>query len=206
VRRIGITANLRPVKDIDVFIRAAGELAEVYPHASFHIAGEGELRPSLEKLVADLNLTGRVFLPGTIKDVPGFLRALDIAVLCSRSEGMSNAVLEYMAAGKAIVATAVGGNVQLLEHERSGLLVPAGNPHRLAEAMRRLLDDPVLAIRLAQAARQRVEERYSREAMVRRFEDFYENLLWRDGFPRALTVTSPHPMSGEPSSFWSRSR
>jgi glycosyltransferase involved in cell wall biosynthesis len=185
-RRIGITANLRPVKDLDVFVRAAGEIAATFPHVSFHIAGEGELRPVLEKLVADLNLAGRIFLPGTIQDVPGFLGELDIAVLCSRSEGMSNAILEYMAAGKAIVATAVGGNEQLLEQERHGLLVPAGDPHRLAEAMRRLLNDHQLAIRLAQSARKRVEEHYSRKAMVRRFEDFYEELLWEDGFPSEM--------------------
>src|SRR5229473_5010865 len=144
MRRIGITANLRPVKDLDLFIHAAAKLTATHPHVSFHIAGEGELRPELEKLVSDLGLVDRVFLPGTIDDVPGFLRELDIAVLCSKSEGMSNAILEYMAAGKAIVATAVGGNGQLLEHERHGLLVPAGDPPRLAEAMRRLLNDPAL--------------------------------------------------------------
>jgi glycosyltransferase involved in cell wall biosynthesis len=186
IRRIGITANLRPVKDLDLFIHAAAKLTATHPHVSFHIAGEGELRPDLEKLVSDLSLADRVFLPGTIDDVPGFLRELDIAVLCSKSEGMSNAILEYMAAGKAIVATAVGGNVQLLEHERTGLLVPAGDPHSLVEAIRRLLDDPALAIRLARAARQRVEDRYSRQAMVRRFEDFYEQLLWEDRFPNAM--------------------
>jgi glycosyltransferase involved in cell wall biosynthesis len=184
--RIGITANLRPVKALDVFVRAAGKLTETYPQVTFHIAGEGGLRLELEKLVADLGLTDRIFLPGTIEDVPNFLRDLDIAVLCSKSEGMSNAILEYMAAGKAIVATAVGGNVQLLEHERHGLLVPPGDPHALAEAMCRLLDDPALAIRLARAARQRVEERYSRQAMVRRFEDFYEQLLWEDKFPNGM--------------------
>jgi glycosyltransferase involved in cell wall biosynthesis len=185
-QRIGITANLRPVKDLDLFIRAAAKLTATHPHVTFHIAGEGELRPVLEKLIVDLRLTDRIFLPGTIEDVSGFLRELDIAVLCSKSEGMSNAILEYMAAGKAIVATAVGGNVQLLKHERTGLLVPADDPHSLAEAIRRLLDDPSLAIRLARAARQRVEERYSREAMVRRFEDFYERLLWEDRFPNGM--------------------
>jgi glycosyltransferase involved in cell wall biosynthesis len=183
---IGITANLRPVKDLDIFIRAASLVAARHPRVTFHIAGEGELRASLENLVAELKLTDRVFLPGTIQDVPGFLAKIDIAVLCSRSEGMSNAILEYMAAGKAIIATAVGGNVQLLEHERSGLLVPPGDPHRLDEAIRRLLEDPALALRLAQAARKRVEERYSRQAMVRRFEAFYHDLLWGSDFPGDL--------------------
>jgi L-malate glycosyltransferase len=184
-RRIGVIANLRPVKDLDVFVRAAALVAAAHPRVTFHIAGEGELRPALEKLAAELGLANRFFLPGAIQNIPGFLAELDIAVLCSRSEGMSNAILEYMAAGLPIVATAVGGNVQLLEHERQGLLVPPGDPHRLAEAMCRLLDDPALARRLARAARQRVEERYSRHAMVRRFEAFYQNLLWGDGFARA---------------------
>jgi glycosyltransferase involved in cell wall biosynthesis len=165
-------------------VRAAGLVAATHPHVTFHIAGEGELRRTLEELVADLKLTDRIFLPGTIQDVPGFLAELDIAVLCSHSEGMSNAILEYMAAGKAIVATAVGGNGQLLDHERHGLLIPPGDPQLLAEAMRQLLDDPALALCLAQAARKRVEERYSREAMVRRFEAFYHDLLWGNGFPR----------------------
>ncbi len=194
-RRIGITANLRPVKDLDIFVRAAGLVAATHPHVTFHIAGEGELRRTLEELVADLKLTDRIFLPGTIQDVPGFLAELDIAVLCSRSEGMSNAILEYMAAGKAIVATAVGGNGQLLEHERHGLLVPPGDPHHLAEAMRRLLNYPALANRLAHAARERVEARYSRQAMVRRFEAFYRDLLWGTDFPCGSTLTLLWPSS-----------
>ena len=192
-RRIGITANLRPVKDLDTFVRAAGLVAATHPHVTFHIAGEGELRRTLEELVAELKLTDLVFLPGTIQDVPGFLAKLDIAVLCSRSEGMSNAILEYMAAEKAIVATAVGGNGQLLEHERHGLLIPPGDPYQLGEAMRRLLNDPALAFRLAQAARKRVEERYSRQAMVRRFEAFYQDLLWGTDFPAGSTLTLLRP-------------
>ena len=172
---------------------SAGLVAATHPHVTFHIAGEGELRRTLEELVADLKLTDRVFLPGTIQDVPGFLAKLDIAVLCSRSEGMSNAILEYMAAEKAIVATAVGGNGQLLEHERHGLLIPPGDPYQLGEAMRRLLNDPALAFRLAQAARKRVEERYSRQAMVRRFEAFYQDLLWGTDFPAGSTLTLLRP-------------
>ena len=88
------------------------------------------------------------------------------------------------------MATAVGGNGQLLEHERHGLLIPPGDPYQLAEAMRRLLDDPALALRLAQAARKRVEERYSRQAMVRRFEAFYHELLWGADFPCGVQLSS----------------
>jgi glycosyltransferase involved in cell wall biosynthesis len=175
--RVGVVANLRPVKDLDVFVRAAAEVSARHPGATFHVAGEGDQRPDLERLAAELGLAGRFFLPGSVKDVPAFLAGLDVAVLCSRSEGMSNAVLEYMAAGKAVVATTVGANTQLIEDGVHGLLVPPGNGKQLAVAISRLLADGKLATRLGAAARARVEERYSREAMVRRFEDFFEELI-----------------------------
>src|SRR5262249_45057347 len=94
----------------------------------------------------------------------------------SRSEGMSNAVLEYMAAGRPIVATAVGGNVELINDGVTGLLVPSDDTRALASGIARLLTDRALAARLGAAARRRAIERYGREAMVRRFEGFYESL------------------------------
>jgi glycosyltransferase involved in cell wall biosynthesis len=180
-RAVGVVANLRPVKGLDVFARAAAVLHATHPDVSFHVAGEGEQRPELERLAAELGLVNRFHLPGTVNDVPAFLARLNVAVLPSHSEGMSNALLEYMSAGKAIVATAVGGNVRLIENERHGLLVPAGDPGALAAAVRRLLDDGGLARRLGKAARRRVEEHYSRPAMVRRFEAFYEGLVRKGG-------------------------
>jgi glycosyltransferase involved in cell wall biosynthesis len=177
VRRVGIVANLRPVKELDVFVRAAADVSTAHRDITFQIAGEGELRPALEGLIAELGLADRFSLPGTVQNVPSFLAGLDVAVLCSRSEGMSNAVLEYMAAGRPIVATAVGGNVELLQGGKNGLLVPPGDAGALAAAIQRLLEDPALAARLASAARRRVEEHHSREAMVRRFEAFFEDLM-----------------------------
>jgi glycosyltransferase involved in cell wall biosynthesis len=176
-RRIGVVANLREVKGLDVFIRAASLVVSRFPTAIFHIAGEGDELESLQRLSNELGLSQNLVFEGTVRDIPRFLAELDIAVLPSRSEGMSNALLEYMAAGKAIVATAVGGNTSLIEDDVHGLLVPSENPGALAERIGRLLDDPMLADRLGHAARRRVESNYSREAMVRRFEIFYENLL-----------------------------
>jgi glycosyltransferase involved in cell wall biosynthesis len=175
--RIGVVANLRPVKGLDLFLRAAAEVGARFPSATFHIVGEGELKPELERRAVDLGIASRLFLPGSVADVPGFLAGLDVAVLCSHSEGMSNALLEYMAAAKPIVATAVGANGQLVRHNVEGFLVPPYDPTRLAGAIRRLLEDPRLAQRLGAAARRRAEEHYSRAAMVRRFEDFYSELM-----------------------------
>jgi glycosyltransferase involved in cell wall biosynthesis len=179
-RCVGVVANLRPVKDLNVFVRAAAEVGTHHPDVSFRIGGEGPLRPDLEQLVASLGLQDRCLLPGTVPDVATFLAELDVAVLSSRSEGMSNSLLEYMAAGRPIVATDVGANGQMIEHGVHGLLVPAGAPALLAAAINRLLDDANLAQRLGDAARRRAWEQYSREAMVRRFEDFYLSLLGRE--------------------------
>src|SRR6185437_4605932 len=171
-KRVGVVANLRSVKGLDVFVRAAAQVRTRHPQVMFEVAGEGELRAALEQQAAAEGLAERFTILGSVADVPGFLGRLDVAVLCSHAEGMSNALLEYMAAGRAIVTTAVGAATELIEDGVHGLLVPPGDAGRLAEAMRRLLDNPNLAQRLGEAARRRTLERFSREAMVRRFEDF----------------------------------
>jgi glycosyltransferase involved in cell wall biosynthesis len=177
--RVGVVANLRPVKGLEDFLRAAARVAQRYPEARFEVAGEGEFREPLGRLAGQLGLARRLHLPGQLPDVAGFLADLDVAVLSSHAEGLSNALLEYMAAGKPIVATAVGGNIDLIDDGIHGLLVPPRDPDRLAAAITALLDDPALAWRLGAAARRRVEDGYSRQAMVRRVENFYERLMRR---------------------------
>jgi len=175
--RIGAVANLRPVKNIDGLIRAAKLLTADYPDLQFAVAGEGDERPFLETQIQKAGLTGRFQLIGMVQDIPEFLSKLDIAVLCSHSESMSNALLEYMAAGRAIVGTDVGVNAKLARHEREGLIVPANNDRALVEAIRRYLNEPKLAETLGSAARLRAATNYSREAMVRRFESFFTQLV-----------------------------
>ena len=175
--RVGVVANLRPVKGLKDFVLAAARVQCRHPRAVFAVAGEGWLRADLERQAAAAGLAGRFELPGCVADVPGFLAGLDVAVLCSHSEGMSNALLEYMAASRPIVATAVGAASNLIADGVDGLLVPPGDAERLAVAIGRLLADRELAQRLGAAARRRALERYSREAMVRRFEEFYLSLL-----------------------------
>jgi len=175
--RIGLVGNLRRVKNIDGLIRAAVIVRESHPECRFEVAGEGEQRAELQSMIDARSLNDHFVLRGSIGDVPAFLAEQDIAILCSHSEGMSNALLEYMASGRAIVATTVGGNAQLVHHEQQGLLIPAGDDRPLADAMRRLIDAPSLAQKWGAAARKRVEAEYSREAMRERFEDYYESLM-----------------------------
>jgi glycosyltransferase involved in cell wall biosynthesis len=176
VRRIGMVANLRPVKGLEVFIDAAAKLGPEHGQLEFVVAGEGELRPMLEDMIQERGLAGRFHLVGSVRDIPGFLAGLDVAVLSSHAEGMSNAVLEYVAAARPVVATDVGANNELIEDGVSGLLVPPGDANRMALALSRLLSDRDLAVRLGTAGRRRARERYSREAMVQRYEDFYQSL------------------------------
>jgi glycosyltransferase involved in cell wall biosynthesis len=180
LRRVGIVANLRPIKGLDVFVRAAAHLAARNLDLHFEVAGEGELRSALEQKARAPGLRGRFVLHGSVQDIPAFLAGLDVAVLSSRSEGMSNAVLEYMAAGRAIVATTVGATPRLLQDGVHGLLVPPDDPQALAAAVERLLRDTALARRLAMAARRRAREQFGRDAMVRRFEAFYLQLAPRE--------------------------
>ncbi len=174
--RIGAVANLRPVKNIDGLMRAAKMVLEQFPNAQFEVAGDGEQRAELEKLHTELQLGDRFILRGSVQNIPEFLASHDVAVLPSHSEGMSNALLEYMAAGCAIVATEVGANPRIISNKLHGLLVPAKNDAALAGALLRLVQNPVAAENMADAAREHVEEHYSRDAMRLRFEEFYVNL------------------------------
>jgi L-malate glycosyltransferase len=111
-----------------------------------------------------------------VSDVPGFLRSVDVAVLPSHSEGMSNAVLEGMAAGRPLVVTDVGANRTLVRDGVEGLVVPPGEERALVDALVRIAEDPALGRLMGAAARTRVESEYSRESMRKRFEEFYEGL------------------------------
>jgi glycosyltransferase involved in cell wall biosynthesis len=174
--RIGVVANLRRVKGLDVLVRAAASLAVRQHRFLVEIAGGGDERAALQHQIDVAGLTERVLLRGPCNDVPDFLSRLDVAVLCSRAEGLPNAVLEYMAAGRPIIATRVGAVPELIEDSTHGLLVPPDDAGALADALERMLTDRPFAASCAAAARERVATRYSRAAMIRRFEDFYDSL------------------------------
>jgi glycosyltransferase involved in cell wall biosynthesis len=175
-RIVGMVANLRPVKGPEVLVEAARVLAASHGDVLFQIAGGGD-EASVARLIQSAGLGDRVELKGCVDDVASFLAGIDVAVLTSHCEGLSNAILEYMAAGRPIVATAVGGNVELIEDEVSGLLVPPGDPGAVARAIDRLLRDPDLGARLGTAARRRVARHNSFEAVIHRHETFYRHLF-----------------------------
>lgn len=177
--RVGCVANLRPVKNIDGLMRAAKVALTRFPQLVFEVAGEGEQRAALERLHAELGLGSKFVLRGSVPDAAAFLRTVDIAVLPSHSEGMSNALLEYMSAGRAVIATDVGANAKLIRHGKHGLIVPAGDEAAMVDAIGQMLAHPVRAAGYGAAARVRVEAEYSRDAMRKRFEAYYRDLVGR---------------------------
>jgi L-malate glycosyltransferase len=175
--KVGCVANLRPVKNIDGLMRAAKAALQHFPKLVFEVAGDGEQRAELERLHAELGLGDRFKLRGSVADMPNFLRMVDIAVLPSHSEGMSNALLEYMAAGRAVIATDVGANPELVRHRKDGLIVPVRDEAAMVGAIGDLLAHPLRAAGFGASARTRVEAQYSRDAMRKRFEEFYRELI-----------------------------
>lgn len=174
--RVGCVANLRPVKNMDGLMRAAKIAIEKFPQLVFEVAGDGEQREELERVHAVLGLGDRFLLRGSVSDVPAFLRSVDVAILPSHSEGMSNALLEYMSAGRAVIATDVGANGTLVRHEKDGLIVPVNDENALVNALGELLANPLRAAGFGASARRRVESQYSRAAMCRKFEEVYTSL------------------------------
>lgn len=172
-RTIITVANLRAEKRHDVLLHAAFGLVQRVPDLRFQVVGDGPRRAHLERLVASLRLTRSVEFLGHRDDVPALLANADIFVLPSRSEALPNGVIEAMAAGLPVVATAVGGLVDLIDDGRTGLLVPPDNPPALRAALQRLIDDPQAAAALGANARAEVTQRYSFERMVDGFESLY---------------------------------
>lgn len=153
------------------------EAAARLPDALFVIAGEGPERPSLEALAGSLGVADRVRFLGHRSDVPELLAAADAFALPSLYEGSSLALLEAMAARRAVVSSAIGGTEELIDDGESGLLVPPGDAAALATALGRVLADPGLRESLAARGRERVEADFSRRAMTERVTSIYERVL-----------------------------
>ena len=173
---IGSIGRLYPVKGHDDLVRAVALLRRDGVALKCVIAGIGPDAERLSALIDECGVGDAVTLLGRRGDVPDVLRALDVAVMSSTYEGSPLAMIEYMACGVPIVATAVGGIPELIEDETHGLLVEARRPEQLAAAIRRLLEDRALASRLGEAARRRQHDRFDLDAVVSRLEALYVEL------------------------------
>lgn len=169
------------VKGHPFLITAAAEVVREFPNTRFVLVGDGAQRPDFEQKVAQLGLQRNFLFLGRRDDVPKILSTCDIAVLPSKAEGLPNAVLEYLATGLPTIATQVGGNAEIIRHGDNGLLVPAQDPSRLADAMLQLLRDPALSARLGQKGREFVLREFSFSRMIDKTDQLYTELLQSRG-------------------------
>ncbi len=186
---VTLIARLNPTKGIDDLIKAAAILAPRWPAARFLVVGEGlqskdgvspegELyRATLQQLAQSLGVAEQVIFTGHREDTPELLSESAISVLPSHSEGLSNTVLESMAAGVPTVATNVGGNPELIQEGVNGRLVPVKSPERLAQAIESLLANPQECAKLGAQARDMAWNNYSMSGMVTRTQDLYREQL-----------------------------
>jgi len=191
VLRVGMVARMNHrYKNHSGFLRIAAQVHrnivdrnianQRMPNAEFVLVGDGPLRRELENEASSLGLGASAIFLGDRQDMPAILASLDVAVLTSDSESLSNVILEAMAAGLPVVAYSVGGNSELVNDQR-GALVAAGNENDFANAIQRLLSDAHLREDQGNNARRFAEENFSLDRVRRRYEDLYSTLLERKG-------------------------
>ena len=177
-RLIVTTGNMSSaVKGHSTLIEAARAVCDKFPAARFILIGDGCRRPEFESKVAELGLEEKVLFLGSRQDIPELLACCDMAVLPSRAEGFSNALLEYLAAGLPTIATQVGGNTEIIQHRVNGLLVSPDNPTALADAIAWLLEDASFAAQLSSSGKEHVRRHFGLAQLAANVDALYTALL-----------------------------
>lgn len=177
----GTVGRVQAVKDQLTLVRAFAALLERFPLAREHvrllIVGDGPLLPQLRQEVDQAGLIDLVWLPGSRDDIPALMRVMDVFVLPSLSEGISNTILEAMACGLPVIASRVGGNPELIDADHTGALVPVADVGQLADTMARYWQDPSVATQQGKLARKTIESRFSMQRMVDQYVAVYRKVL-----------------------------
>lgn len=171
----GIVANLRPVKSIDVFIRAARLVTAAIPATHFVIVGDGDQEDALKLLAKELGIAGNVHFLGRRTDILPLLKTFDVGVLTSSSESFSNAIVEYLAAGLPVVCTEVGGAREAVEEGVNGFVVPVGDYEKLSSMLIKTLGEGNLKT-MGEASCRKAGDLFSSAAMFAKYEEIYSAL------------------------------
>lgn len=174
---IGTVGRLDPVKDQRAIVEASVALAASHPRLRAVIVGDGPMRDALERAVTKAGQQQRVRLVGQRDDVPEIMNVMDVFVLPSLGEGLCNTILEAMAVGLPVVATAVGGNTEMVVDGTTGTVVPSADREALAAALGRYAEQPTLRATHGAAGRQRVLASFSIQSMVDGYCALYRNAI-----------------------------
>jgi len=173
---VGMVANFSWIKGHEVLLKAAGDIVVECPNVKFILIGDGPLLQSLKLQALSLKLENKFIFLGKRTDISELLSIMDVSLNLSYSEGMSNTILESMAVGVSVVATAVDGNLETVFDGETGILVPVKDAKATARAIIRLLKDGQLRKKLGENARRMAQERFNSKIMIRKMENLYEKL------------------------------
>ena len=174
---MAIVGRIVPIKNHALFLRAARTVVAKHPETVVLVVGDGDQRAATEQLAAQLDLRPQVLFLGWRRDLPAVYADTDLLVVSSNNEGTPVAAIEAMAARCPVVATRVGGVPDLISDRVTGMLVPPGDPERLAQALIYARDHPSETERWARLARTQVIERHSVEGMVSAVDRLYRRLV-----------------------------
>lgn len=174
---VGIVANFRPMKHHYTFLKAAAEILKIRKDVDFILVGTGQLREDTEKIARTLDISESVHFAGPQKNVRPYLSIMDAGVNCSEGEGLSNAVMEYMAAGVPAVVSNAGGNPDLITHDVNGYVFELDDHQELASFILKLLDDGETRDRFAKKALEKIQREMSLKAILSEYESFYQRLV-----------------------------
>lgn len=174
---IGVVCALRPEKGLFTLLEGFARVRDEQPGLKLAIVGSGPLKAALEARSSELGIREMCVFQDATRDVPNWLRSLDIFVLPSFSEALSNALMEAMACGCAVVGSRVGGNMELIDEGRTGLLFDAGNPEQLARCLRLLISNNELRHRMGSAAGCSIQQNFSLLAAATRMAEIYSRGL-----------------------------
>ena len=179
---VGMVGRLSRQKAPENFLHAAALVSRQVANTCFLVAGDGPEMASLKNLAGQLGIASKVKFLGNRDDIPTIMRALDVFALFSRWEGLPLAILEAMAAERPVVATAVDGNVEAVQHDRTGLLSPAEDVQQFADNLARLLLEPDLAKAMGLAGRKFLQNRFTLDRMAAELSDLYQRLYRQKSF------------------------
>jgi glycosyltransferase involved in cell wall biosynthesis len=173
---IGTIGRLEPIKNQEALITSFSRIKKDVPNSILFIVGDGSMRNSLEKTAANLGLTSSIKFLGLRRDIPMLLKAMDVFVLSSYSEGLSLALLEAMASGIPVIASEVGGNPNIVTNGNTGILFDLNKPDELTNSLKQLSRDPSLRKSISANALALVNSKYSLEKMIKRYENIYREI------------------------------
>lgn len=182
---VGLIGNIKGIKGIRYFLEAASLICAENSDVEFVVIGydlneAGNSMSDMKLFAKRMNIADKIHFLGGRNDIADLISMFDVAVISSLSEGFSNVLLEYMASGKPVVATDVGGNREAVIHGETGLLVPSENAHKLAEAITVFLDNKEMALKYGWAGRKRVEKEFTLKRMIGKYENIFEDVAMRN--------------------------